>query len=315
MKSIVTIEGLRKAFRNVVAIDDLSLDVPESSTYLFLGPNGSGKTTLIRILAGVLRATKGTVRVMGTDPYRHPERLVRDVGIAYETHALPPWSSARTFLEFAASAKGLNGDSVDSIGERFGLVDYWTREMGTYSAGMRKRVMLAQAWLGDPPLMILDEPFSNLDPEGRRLLVDLLADRASKDLTTLVATHLAEPGTTPTHIACMFNGRLEAVGSIDELGERYQARTVVLAVLDSAFAVRVLLGQGIRSVSIVEHGIALRGNGTTVKAAVDALRDEGVDVRVAGESHDIWSIYRAVLLGRDKVQIAGRSSESMAGAG
>lgn len=304
MGPAVAVEGLGKSFRNVVALEDVNLAAPPGSMYLLLGPNGSGKTTLILLLAGVLRPTDGSVRVLGEDPYRHPERLARDVGIAYENHHLPSWSNARTYLRFAARAKGLDDHAVDAMGERFGLRMYWDREMGTYSAGMKKRVMLAQAWLGEPRLLVLDEPFSNLDPEGRRLLADLLAARASAGTTTLVATHLAEPGTVPTHIVCLLNGRAEADGPIRALGERYEARTVMLAVPDPVGAVRLLLEEGLRFVSISEDGLAMRGNTATVEAATDALRARGIPARVVSESYDVWAIYRAVLLGGEREEKA-----------
>ncbi len=303
LEPAVAFKGLGKSFRNVVALENVTLSVPYDATYLFLGPNGSGKTTLIRLLAGVLRPTNGVVRVLGEDPYRNPERLAQKVGIAYENHHLPPWATARTYLRFAAHAKGLGDEAVDSSAEQFGLREFWNREMGTYSAGMGKRVMLAQAWLGDPRLLILDEPFSNLDPEGRRMLADLLSSRAAQGATTLVATHLAEPSTTPTHVACLLNGHLEAGGPIGELSERYGALTVTLAVPDPAAAVRLLYEQGIRSVTISEDGLAVRGSNATVKAAKDALQAEGIKSGVASASYDIWAIYRAVLLGREQKEL------------
>lgn len=301
MGPAVSVEGLGKTFRKIVALEDVTLTVPAASTYLLLGPNGSGKTTLIRLLAGTLRPTSGTVEVLGIDPYRHSNQIARDVGIAYESHHLPPWASARRYLEFAADVKHLADGAVASAGERFGLRSYWDREMGTYSSGMRKRVMLAQSWLGDPKLLVLDEPFSNIDPEGRRLLANLFASRSKEGLTTIVATHLAEAGTAPTHLACLLNGHLEADGPIRELAERYDARTVVVNVPDRVAAARLLLSKGIQSITVGPDGVAVRGDDATTRAAMDALGAGGIDASAIKETYDIWAIYRAVLLAEENL--------------
>jgi len=296
---VALVTAAAKSFGSVTALLDVSLEISAGSIHLLLGPNGSGKSTLIRLLTGVLRPTKGTVRVLATDPYRHPERLARGVGIAYENHSLPSWSSADRFLRFAAKAKGLPEKAIDDVGEQFGIREYWDRDIGTYSSGMRKRVSLAQAWLGDPPLIIMDEPFSNLDPEGRRLLAKLLGARALDGATTVIATHLAEPDFLPTHLSCLLDGRVVVDGPIRSLAERYDAWTVTLAVPDPVEAIRRLFAQGLRAVAIAGDGLALRGNAAIVASAREILRGEGIDVRVVGESFDIWGIYRAILMGRD----------------
>ncbi|MEE9173968.1 MAG: ABC transporter ATP-binding protein [Thermoplasmata archaeon] len=289
---------LDKRFRQVVALGDLSLQVPTGASYFLLGPNGSGKTTLVRLLAGVLRPTHGDVRVLGEDPYRHPEHLARRVGIAYEDHHLPGWASARDYLRFAARSRGFDGDIVDETAEAFELTTYWLREMGTYSAGMRKRVMLAQAWLGDPDLLLLDEPFSNLDPQGRWFLARQLRDRASTGRTTIVATHLAETLAPPTHLGFLVNGTLEAAGPIGDLADRYAARSVPFAVPDPGEGVRILLKKGIAAVTALGDRIVVKGDSEAVGMATAALQEAGIATEPGEESCDIWAIYRSVLGGR-----------------
>ena len=300
MEPVVTVDALWKSFRSVVALENLTLEVPDGSMYLLLGPNGSGKTTLLRILAGALLPTEGTVRVLGEDPYRHLDRKAREVGIAYESHYLPPWASASVYLRFAARIKGLGGDAVDSVTMRFGLQPYLSRDMGTYSAGMRKRVMLAQAWLGDPRLLVLDEPLSNLDPEGRRLVARLLLVRASEGKTTMVATHLVEPGITPSHLAVLLNGRLAIQGALAAIGEQYGAATVTIATPDQAAVVRLFLEKGIDSITTSREGLLVHGSVANLPTLISSLRERGIDARLAGESYDIWEIYRAVLLGEEQ---------------
>ncbi len=295
MTAAISVRALTKAFGQVIALEEISFDIPLGATHFLLGPNGSGKTTLIRVMSGVLRPTSGSVRVLGESPYQHPERLSRDVGIAYEDHFLPPWASAEDYLDFAAKMRGIGEDAVWDAAEVFGLTDYWEREMGTYSAGMRKRVILAQAWLGDPHLLILDEPFSSLDQESRILLTELLEARSSTGKTTFVATHLAETVTPPTHLACLVNGRLEAGGPIESLSDRYVARTVAFEVPDPSVAVRVLLERGIEIAAATPRSVVLRGDTAHMASAREVLEEAGIPVKAVEESYDIWMIYRSVL--------------------
>ncbi len=300
MNPIVRVEHLEKRFRRVAAIEGVSFEVPIGATLFLLGPNGSGKTTLLRLLAGVLRPTRGTVRVFDADPYRDPHRLARRMGISYENHFLSPWATARDYLRFAAKAQGLDNGAVHEAGHDWELMDYWDRDMGTYSAGMSKRVALAQAWLGNPGLLLLDEPFSTLDPQGRSILADLLSARSAAAQTTLVATHLAEQVTLPTHVACLLLGHLEAEGTVSELAVRYGARSVAFALPDPPEGVRALLEAGISSVTATRDRVIVKGDQDTVGRAGEILRGMGASAEPVEETFDIWAIYRSVLEGHDR---------------
>lgn len=297
MSDAIRAEAVHKRFDRVRALEDVTLAVPRGATYYLLGPNGSGKTTLVRLLTGVLRPSEGTVRVLNVDPYRAPHRLVRRLGVAYEDHHLPPWATARAYLRFAARASSLGDETAEAAAEALELREYWEREMGGYSAGMQKRVMLAQAWLGDPELLLLDEPFSNLDPEGRRLLAGLLEARASTGRTTLVSTHLAETIAPPTHLACFLGGRVAVAASLGELANRLGARRVAFEVADSLQATRVLVEGGMEAVTAREGRIEIQGDAATIQRAVAALREADVEATVREESYDVWSLYRAILAG------------------
>lgn len=298
MEPVIRIEQLEKRFGQVTALEDLSLDVAPGDTHFLLGPNGSGKTTLLRLLAGGLRPTDGSLQVLGEDPYRAPDRIAARTGIAFEDHYLPTWAAASAFLRFSASVRGASAASVEGAADTFDLKSYWNRPMEGYSAGMRKRVALAQAWLGDPPLLILDEPFSNLDPEGRRLVARLLQERSREGRTTLVASHLAEAGTTPSHLEVLVNGRLEAHGPLEELADRYVARGLDLSAADPAGAVRALLARGVRPVTADEGRVHIEGDAETIERALTTLKEASVAAEVEGETFDLWAIYTAVLFGR-----------------
>lgn len=299
MESVGEIDGLTKRFRNVVALEDISFNVPEGSGFFLLGPNGSGKTTLVRLMTGTQRPTEGRVSILGEDPYRRPDLLALRMGVAYEDHYLPPWASARAYLRFTALTKGLSEEVLAPAADLFHVRDYWDREMGTYSAGMRKRVMLAQAWLGEPEFLLLDEPYSALDPEGRRLLAERLRERQAAGQTTLVATHLAETIAPPTHLALLLNGSLEAVGPIGNLADLYGARATSLAVTDVAAAVRVLLKAGMTSITVDGERVLIHGGSEAETRAREALEAAGITVETAAVVFDLWTIFRRVLAGAE----------------
>lgn len=209
----------------------------------------------------------------------------------------PSWASARIFLRFVSRIRKLEEDEVAKSARAFGLFDYWERPMGTYSAGMRKRVMLAQAWMGDPELLLLDEPFSNLDPEGRRLLAGLLEARSAAERTTVVSTHLAETLAPPSHLAFLLDGHLEADGPIGELADRFEARSVARTLARPAQAVQILLEQGTGDVTASKDRVVVRGNSETLLAARRILEEAGLSPDATKEQYDIWAIYRALLTG------------------
>ncbi len=298
MGPVVQLEEVERRFRQVVALRSLTLRVSSGDTYFLLGPNGSGKSTMLKLVTGVLRPTDGEVRVFDVDPYRHPDRISSSVGVAFEDHHLSRWATASGHLRFAARVRGLPAKVVDEVVDAFGLGPFWLRPTETYSAGMRKRVVLAQAWLGQPDLLVLDEPFSNLDAEGRRLLVALLRERTEGGQTTLVASHLAEPGITPTHIAFLLDGRLEAHGRVEDLADSYVARDLDLSVSDPSEAIRVLLSAGIRPLTVDEGRVVVRGDAEAIEMALATLRRESILAKPIGETYDLWAIYAAVLAGR-----------------
>ncbi len=303
MEPVVEFEKVEKRFRQVIALSDLHLSISRGSTLFLMGPNGSGKTTLLRLLTGILRPTNGRIRVLGKDPYREPDRLSPYVGVAFEDHHLSPWATAASELRFAAGVRDIPERAVSEVAEAFGLEPFWDRPMETYSAGMRKRVVLAQAWLGPPDILILDEPFSNLDPEGRRLLVALLRERTQGGVTTLVASHLAEAGTTPSHVALLLDGRLAVHGRVEELADRYVARALSLSVPEPDQAVRVLLKAGVGPVTAEEGRVVVRGDAETIELALATLDAASIPAEATPETYDLWAIYTAAMAASTQEQV------------
>ena len=186
---MIEVQNLTKRFRKTVAVDDLSFKVREGAITGFLGPNGAGKTTTLRIVLGLVRATSGQALVMGR-PYRGLDSPTRRVGAVLEAANFHPGRSGRNHLRVLATATGIPLSRVDEVLALVGLTDAAGRRVGGYSLGMRQRLSLAGALLGEPQVLVLDEPANGLDPQGIRWLRELLRDLASQGKTILVSSHV-----------------------------------------------------------------------------------------------------------------------------
>ncbi|MFJ1591684.1 ABC transporter ATP-binding protein [Kitasatospora albolonga] len=202
------------------AVDSFSLDLGPGVLGL-LGPNGAGKSTLMRVLATVTRPTSGHVRWQGTDIGEHPGELRRTLGYLPQDFGVYPQLTAKEFLGYLASAKGLDRKSargrISELLELVNLTDAAGRRLGSMSGGMRQRVGIAQALLNDPRLIIVDEPTSGLDPEERMRFRNLLSGLAS-DRVVILSTHIvSDVASTADRIAIMAQGRLLRHGTPEEL--------------------------------------------------------------------------------------------------
>jgi len=186
---LIEVDHLTKRFRKTVAVDDLSFKVREGAITGFLGPNGAGKTTTLRIVLGLVRATSGQALVMGR-PYRGLDSPTRRVGAVLEAANFHPGRSGRNHLRVLATATGIPQSRVDDVLALVGLTDAAGRRVGGYSLGMRQRLSLAGALLGEPQVLVLDEPANGLDPQGIRWLRELLRTLASEGKTILVSSHV-----------------------------------------------------------------------------------------------------------------------------
>jgi ABC-2 type transport system ATP-binding protein len=212
----VAVRGLTKRFGAVTAVHDLSFEVPAGVTG-FLGPNGAGKTTTLRMLLGLVAPTAGTATIGGTRyaDLRHPRRVV---GALLETSGFHPGRSARQHLVILAGLGGIGTERVDVVLEEVGLTADAGRRVGGYSLGMRQRLGLAGALLGDPEVLVLDEPGNGLDPAGLSWLRGLLRDLARQGRTVIVSSHvLAEVAQTADRVVILNAGTLRYAGPLDEL--------------------------------------------------------------------------------------------------
>jgi len=216
----ITIDGLTKRFGRVVAVDDLSFEVDQGTVVGFLGPNGAGKTTTLRTLLGLVTPTAGSARIDGT-PYRELADPIRHVGAVLEAAGFHPGRSARNHLRVVATAAGLPLARVDAVLDQVGLTQTAHRRVGGFSLGMRQRLGLATALLGDPRILILDEPANGLDPEGVHWLRGLLRQLADQGRTVLVSSHvLAEVAQTVDQVVIIAAGRLVTQSTLADLTAR-----------------------------------------------------------------------------------------------
>ena len=219
----VELAAVRKVFAGTVALDGLSLSVPEGSVFGFLGPNGAGKTTTLRILAGLARPSAGTARLFGYDVTDGSAELRSLIGYLPDVPAFYKWMTGAEYLRFAGSLFSLGGPAleqrVDELLELSGLAGV-EGKIGGYSRGMKQRLGVAQALVNAPRLLLLDEPTSALDPIGRRELLDMVASLRGRT-TVFFSTHiLADVERVCDTVAILDHGRVAALAGIDELRRR-----------------------------------------------------------------------------------------------
>jgi ABC-2 type transport system ATP-binding protein len=220
---ILAAEGLTKRFGEVPAVDDLSFSLVPGTVTGFLGPNGSGKTTTLRLLLGLAEPTSGEALVYG-HRYEQLDHPTRQVGAVLESNDFHPGRSGRDHLRVLATAADIPTDRVEEVLDLVGLGSPAARPVKTYSLGMRQRLGLAGALLGDPALLVLDEPANGLDPAGVQWLRSLLRGFAANGGAVLVSSHLlAEVAQSVDRIVMISGGRLVADAPLDQLAGHGQS--------------------------------------------------------------------------------------------
>jgi ABC-2 type transport system ATP-binding protein len=215
--AVIEVRGLTKRFGPVLAVDRLSFGVERGTVVGFLGPNGAGKTTTLRALLGLVRPTGGSATIHGKTYAELPDPT-RQVGAVLEAASFHPSRRARDHLRVQALAGGIDPARVEAVLEPVGLQQVAGRPVGGFSLGMRQRLGIATAMLGDPEVLILDEPANGLDPQGVRWLRKLVRGLAEQGRTILVASHLlAEVAQTVDRVVIIDRGRLVAQSSLEEL--------------------------------------------------------------------------------------------------
>jgi ABC-2 type transport system ATP-binding protein len=262
----ISVHGLVKRFGRVVAVDDLSFEVQKGTLTGFVGPNGAGKTTTLRMVLGLVRPTAGTALIDGV-PYARLDRPARHVGAVLEASGFHPGRTARDHLRVLAGPSGIPVGRVDEVLSEVDLSGAARRRVGGFSLGMRQRLGLAGALLGDPRLLILDEPTNGLDPAGVHWLRTFLRERVERGGTVLVSSHLlAELALSADSVIIIKDGRLVTQGPVHEITG---GSATVRVRTPQAEQLRAVLAA--RGVAAVLHGS-------------DEVVTSGVDTEVVGQA-------------------------------
>ena len=214
---MIELHDLTKRYGQTMAVDRLSFEVRPGEVTGFLGPNGAGKSTTMRMVIGLDAPTAGSVTVDGR-AYRDLRFPLRHVGALLEVKAVHPGRSARDHLRWLAESNGISRHRVDEVLEQVGLADVAERRFGGFSLGMGQRLGIATALLGDPAMLLLDEPVNGLDPEGIQWIRELLRSLADEGRSILVSSHLmSEMALTADRLIVVGRGRLIAEGTVDDI--------------------------------------------------------------------------------------------------
>jgi ABC-2 type transport system ATP-binding protein len=263
MEATIEVSGLRKRFGRAVALDGMTFTVKPGQVTGFVGPNGAGKSTTMRVILGLDAPDAGTALV-GGKPYASIRRPMRLIGSLLDAGALQPSRSARNHLLWLAHSQGLTARRVDEVIEQAGLEKVARRRAGGYSLGMRQRLGIAAAMLGNPSAIMLDEPFNGMDPEGIVWMRGFLRSLAAQGRAVLVSSHLmSELQDTADHLVVVGRGKVIADTTVASLlaaasGDRVTLRTDAPreagAVLEAAGATVVAAGQDVLTISGLPAG-------------------------------------------------------------
>ena len=279
---MIRVERLRKHYGPVTAVDDLSFEVEAGETFAMIGPNGAGKTTTLKILLGLARPDAGHVTI-------GPERLApadprarRALGYVPQRVQFAPARTVRETLEFFAALRGLGREAPHCALERVGLDGLADRQATRLSGGYTQRLSLAQALLGDPALLVLDEPTASLDPEATWEFRTLLEKLRAEGKTILLCSHLlSEVERVADRVLILVGGRRAGLERIADLRRRQVSATRMIARLDepAARALEVLRGRGFEAAALDPQTVSLEAANGRGLVALETMRAAGVAIR------------------------------------
>jgi ABC-2 type transport system ATP-binding protein len=262
---MITATGLTKRYGTTLAVDNLSFEVQPGIITGFLGPNGAGKTTSMRLILGLDEATSGTITVNG-HAYREKRAPMQEIGALIDPAAVHGGRSAYNHLLWQAQAGGLPRNRVDDVLEMAGLADVAGKKVGGFSLGMHQRLGIASALLGDPPVLLFDEPVNGLDPEGIQWVRALLRRFADEGRTVLISSHLmSEMEQTADHALVIGRGKLVADLSMEEMTRQ-----------SSQSHVRVVSPRSHELIPHLEAHGAVVSNGTPNELTVTGMESSGI---------------------------------------
>jgi ABC-2 type transport system ATP-binding protein len=278
----IELHGVTKRYGDVTALHDLDLSVEDGEIYGFLGPNGAGKSTTIDILLDFVRPTSGTASVLGMDAQADSQAIRRRIGVLPEGFHVYERLTARQHLNFAIESKGAS-DDPEALLERVGIPDAIDRKAGGFSKGMQQRLALAIALVGEPELLILDEPSTGLDPNGAREMRSIITEEADRGATVFFSSHILEQvEAVCDRVGILKAGELVAEDSIEALRSAADTGTTLTVTLDAVTDAAVDAARdvpGVSEVSVDGDRLVVRGDSAAKTDVLDAVEATGADVR------------------------------------
>jgi len=280
----IELDGLRKEFGDLVALDGVDLTVEEGEVFGFLGPNGAGKSTTINILLDFVRPTEGSATVLGHNVHEESKAIRERIGVLPEGYDIYERLSGREHVEFAIESKDAD-DDPEELFERVGLEDAIDRRAGGYSKGMKQRLVLAMALVDDPDLLILDEPTTGLDPNGARKMRELVEQESERGATIFFSSHiLSQVESVCDTVGILQNGQFIAKDSVEGLREAGQGGVTLWVTLsdpagDAGTAENAIAGlDGATIDETAGDRIAIDCESAQKMTVLNTLKDAGVAV-------------------------------------
>ena len=278
----IELDGLRKEFNDVVALDGVDLTVEEGEVFGFLGPNGAGKSTTINILLDFVRPTAGSATVLGHDVREESEAIRERIGVLPEGYGVYERLTGREHMEFVIESKDADDDPEELL-ERVGVAEAIDRRAGGYSKGMKQRLVLAMALVDEPDLLILDEPTTGLDPNGARKMRDLIREESERGATIFFSSHiLSQVDAVCDTVGILQDGKLIAKDSVEGLRDAQGDMQLIVTVDDTAGIESAL--DSVRALSDVS-AVTMDTDRVTVSCAsgakmdvLNAFEDDGISV-------------------------------------
>jgi ABC-2 type transport system ATP-binding protein len=309
MEATIEVDGLRKRFGTALALDGMSFSVQPGQVTGFVGPNGAGKSTTMRVILALDAPDTGRA-LIGGQPYAKLRHPLSHIGALLDAAALQPGRTARNHLLWLAHSQGLTARRVDDVIEQAGLTSVARRKAGGYSLGMRQRLGIAAAMLGDPPVLMLDEPFNGMDPEGIVWMRGFLRSLAAQGRAVLVSSHLmSELQDSADHLVVAGRGKVIADTSVAELiaaasGDRVMLRTAARSAATTALA------HAGATVAVTDRD-TLAVSGLPAEQVVALLTDAGVGfAEIAAHRATLEEAYME--LTRDAVEFRAQPAEETA---
>jgi len=296
----IRIDGLTKRFGDVLAVQDVDLAVEEGEIFGFLGPNGAGKSTTINVVLDFIRPTEGSVTVLGHDAQLESQAVRERTGVLPEGYDVYDRLTGRQHLEFAIESKNAD-DSPEALLQRVGIPDAIDRKAGGYSKGMAQRLVLAMALVGDPDLLILDEPTTGLDPNGAREMREIIRQERNRGATVFFSSHILEQvEAVCDRVGILRQGKLVAVDSIDNLRNAVGGGSTLTIQVDRATDAAVDAARGVEGVSNVRaegDSLVVQTDGSKT-AVLEAIESAGVEVSdFATEEASLEELFAAYTTG------------------